>query len=157
MKILNGARVYVENIDVAFFIHNADAMPVSLLAELTKVSPYFVVPNENGMAFEKYFEWPMNTLWLMEQEWLEDYDLLAAIAPADLRAYKSSCLLKRNQMVQWYNEREAAEQIELYSKMMAVIAEEDHRLLSVHALIETLNDEKLEIQLPAELEHRIRN
>lgn len=157
MKIMNGPRVYVENIDVAFFVHSADLIPKPIIAELTEMSPYFVVPNENGMAFERYFKWPVNTSWLMEQDWLEDYDLMSAVATENLERYRSMCLLKRNQMVAWYNEQDDEGQIQMYDEMMAIIGREDHRLLTLQAYIETRNDEKLVISLPKELKRRVYN
>ena len=157
MKIMNGTRVYVENIDVAFFFHHSYAVPDALIAEVLKQNAYFVVPNENGMAFENYFEWPMNTRWLMEQDWIEDYDFMTALEPRDLRTYRDTCILKRNQILLWYDGQEVAEKAQLRSRIQAIIAEEDHRLLSLQALIETQNDESLEIRLPEELEKRIVN
>ena len=75
MKIKIGEKVYLQKYDVAYITHCLDGFPGPIVQELFGDGEMFFMNGmEDGFRFDCIFSDPRNAKWLMEQDWIVDYD-----------------------------------------------------------------------------------
>ncbi len=78
MKILIGDKVYLQKVDVAFISHELGSIPGGILQEMfgdSEIDGFFYMSGRaDGFRFDCVFTEPENVKWLLEQDWILDYD-----------------------------------------------------------------------------------
>ena len=87
MKIKMGDRVYLQKYDVAFITSRSSGFPWSIIDEIfTNDKLFYVSSKADGYKFKCEFKDHENVKWLMEQDWIVDYDECAKLSNSDLEA-----------------------------------------------------------------------
>jgi len=110
MKLKIGNKVYLQKYEVAHILHELSSFPASIMQET------FYGDNEfffmNGLAdafqFECVYKEPENIKWLMEQDWIVDYDEYADMPLAELEALHERLKTEHSAGVDEFNAKDEA-------------------------------------------------
>lgn len=87
MKIKDGQKVFLQKYEVAYIMHELNLVPAGIIEEVFKDGKPFIMANPiDGQVFDCVFENPGTTEWLMEQDWIVDYDQYKNVPVVDLEA-----------------------------------------------------------------------
>lgn len=88
MKIKINENVYLQKYEVAYIMHDLNSFPGSILKEIfgaDKEGVFFMNDSSvDGFWFECVFRDPENAKWLMDQDWIVDYDEYAEMPTSEL-------------------------------------------------------------------------
>ena len=138
MKLKIGDKVYLQKIDVAHILHEINEVPASIFQEVFgngKKDCFIMSSAEDGLYFENAFERPDSVKWLMEQDWIINYDECVDTPLCDLEALHTSLIASYNSGMkafnaqsQEYKEKHYNEESNKYSKLA-------HKITSIECLI----------------------
>ena len=94
MKLKIGDKVYLQRYDVSFIIMNARiwSVPWSVIGEIFRRGNGPALcddPTGDSLLFEHVFEHPESVAWLMEQNWIVDYEAHMAMPLEELEALRA--------------------------------------------------------------------
>jgi hypothetical protein len=89
MKLKIGGKVYLQKYEVANILHELNSFPAGIMQETFGDGDkgfFFMNGPADGFRFECVYEEPKNVEWLMEQDWIIDYDEYAEMPLDELKA-----------------------------------------------------------------------
>lgn len=151
MKIKDGQKVFLQKYEVAYIMHELNLVPAGIIEEVFKDGKPFIMANPiDGQVFDCVFENPGTTEWLMEQDWIVDYDQYKNVPVVDLEALckqlEDECFSGINDFNATddaYRKEHFDEQYEKFSKMR-------HKISSLYLMIEHL-EKKTNFVFPDEI------
>lgn len=148
MKIKIGQKVYLQKYDIAFIMHELSIVPASFMDELFKdKQPFIMSCSEDGYIFDCIFEDPGNVAWIMDQDWIIDYNQYKDTRPTELRNVCEETAEEVSISIRDFNSRDATYRSKYYNEFNEKISKTIHKLDSIEAMIEYL-DGKLEFVFP---------
>ena len=90
MKLRIGDKVYLQKYEVAHIMHDVDYFPTSILRETFGVACggiFFMNSITDSFRFDCVFKEPENVKWLMDQDWIVNYDDYAEMPLEELEAF----------------------------------------------------------------------
>ncbi|MBR0467642.1 hypothetical protein IJJ53_01905 [Candidatus Saccharibacteria bacterium] len=151
MKIKNGQKVFLQKYEVTYIMHELNSVPAGIVEEIFKDGKPFIMSGPiDGQVFACVFENPKATEWLMEQDWIVDYDQYKNVPVADLKVLceqlkneYSSGVGNFNAKDDAYREKHFDEQNEKFSNMR-------HKISSLYLMIDHL-EKKTNFVFPDEI------
>jgi len=111
MKLKIGDRVYLQKYEVAHIMHELNGFPGGILDETfgsDEDSFFFMNGPTDGFRFECIYKEPENVKWLMEQDWIVDYDEYAKMPLAELEALQERLKAERSANIDEFNTKDEA-------------------------------------------------
>ncbi|MBR0461086.1 hypothetical protein IJI91_03875 [Candidatus Saccharibacteria bacterium] len=110
MKLKIGDKVYLQKYEVAHIIHELNGFPGGILDETfggdEGNSFFFMNGPTDGFRFECVYKEHENVKWLMEQDWIVDYDEYAEMSLAELRALQKRLKAERSADIDEFNAKD---------------------------------------------------
>lgn len=141
MKVKDGQKVYLQKYEVSYIMHELNCVPACIVNEIFKYGTPFIMSGPiDGYKF-CVFEDPKNVEWLMEQDWIVDYDQYKSTPISKLKClceelkneYSAGAKDFNNRDID-YREKHFEEQGEVFSKLR-------HRISSLELMTEHLKHE----------------
>ena len=93
MKIKVGREVYLQKYEMAYIMREISDVPASLLDELfASYSEFTMTGFEDSLKFACVFRKPKNVKWLMEQDWIVDYNAYKNVPYAALKSTRKKLI-----------------------------------------------------------------
>lgn len=111
MKLKIGDRVYLQKYEVAHIMNDLNSFPCGILQETfgDEDSGFFFMNGPvDGFRFECVYKEPENVKWLMEQDWIVDYDEFAEMPLAELEALQERLKAERSAGIDEFNAKDEA-------------------------------------------------
>lgn len=151
MKIKDGQKVFLQKYEVTYIMHELNSVPAGIVEEIFKDDEPFIMSGPaDGQVFDCVFQNPETTKWLMEQDWVVDYDQYKNVPVAELEALcrqlekeYSSGANDFNAKDNAYREKHFNEQNEKFSNMR-------HKIASLYLMLEHL-EKKANFVFPDEI------
>lgn len=105
---------------------------------------------EDGFVFSCAFEDTENTAWLMEQDWIVDYDQYKNMPPVELRSICEKLAGEVNALTRDFNNKDTAYRDRHYDECKEKLNKMTHRLDSIEAIAEHLEG-KLTFVFPEQI------
>lgn len=138
MKIKIGDKVYLQKYEVAHILHDLWSMPMCIVEETLgddKSGCFVMKGPRDCYNFECVYEDPDSVKWLMEQEWIVDYDEYAEKSVKELqRAYEQmskECFERRKSFMDMDYTYRMEHHDEMNEKQSQLI----HKITSIEDLI----------------------
>ena len=110
MKLKIGDKVYLQKYEVAHIIHELNGFPGGILDETfggdEGNSFFFMNGPTDRFRFECVYKEHENVKWLMEQDWIVDYDEYAEMSLAELRALQKRLKAERSADIDEFNAKD---------------------------------------------------
>ena len=110
MKLKIGDKVYLQKYEVAHIIHELNGFPGGILDETfggdEGNSFFFMNGPTDGFRFECVYKEHENVKWIMEQDWIVDYDEYAEMSLAELRTLQKRLKAERSADIDEFNAKD---------------------------------------------------
>lgn len=144
-------KVYLQKYDIAFITHALNIVPANFMNELFRDRKMFIMSSpEDGYVFDYVFKNPENVVWLMDQDWIVDYDQYRDKPPEELKAICEEIADRINISIRDFNNKDATYRNKHYDEFDEKINQIVHKLDSIEAIIEYF-DGKLDFVFPEQL------
>ena len=111
MKLKIGDKVYLQKHEVAYIMNDLNSFPGGILQETfgDEGSGFFFMNGPvDGFRFECVYKEPENVKWLIEQDWIVDYDEYAEMPLAELEALQERLKAERSADIDEFNAKDEA-------------------------------------------------
>lgn len=110
MKLRIGGKVYLQKYEFMHFMHKLNEIPDSIFQEVFNNNGgiFFINSPIDGFRFECVYQKPENVKWLMEQDWLVDYDEYTELSLAELETLQEHLRIKRIDDIAEFNAEDDA-------------------------------------------------
>ena len=155
MKIKVGRKVYLQNYEVSYIMHDIISYPESIAEEvLNDRDDVFVNGPVEALRFGSVFAKPENVKWLMRQDWLVDYEEYAGVPLSGLEDLYENLRAKCVAGIEEFNARDEIYRDLYYDKENDKFSKLAHRVSSIWTLISAYKGETTFI-LPSGYKGRI--
>ena len=134
MKLKIGNKVYLQKYEVAHFFHQSNSLPVNILQETFKNDDCYYGPTSD-FRFEYVYKDPENVKWLMEQDWIVDFDEYNEMPLAELGALKNQLKAECSANVDTFNANVATYRDMHFDEESAKFDKLRHKIASLEKLI----------------------
>lgn len=139
MKMKIDQKVYLQKYDIAFITHELSIIPAGLMNELFKDSRFFIMSDhEDGFVFDCVFEDAETVAWLMEQDWIVDYNQYKDIPPAEIKSICEKFAGEISVSAKNFNSRDEDYRSAHYDECKEELSKMTHKLDSIEAMVEYL-------------------
>ena len=139
MKLKIGDRVYLQKYEVAHIMHKLNGFPCGILEETfnnDEDSSFFIMNGPtDGFRFECVYKEPANVKWLMEQDWIVDYDEYAEMPLAELEALQERLKAECSADIDEFNAKDEAYREAHFSEESDKFDKLGHKIASLGYLI----------------------
>lgn len=138
MKIKIGDKVYLQKYDGLYIIQNHKEFPDSVVGETYNDGNrwvFFMPSPDDSHRFDFVYENPENVEWLMEQDWILDYDEYAEIPLARLMVLNGQLEVKRLGDINDFSTKNKAYKRVHLSEVNDEFKKLGHKIISLEALI----------------------
>ncbi len=136
MKIKIGKKVYLQKYEVAFIMHELESFPASIFDEVMKGNKFFSVNGpDDALKFGCVFTKNESVEWLMEQDWIVDYDRYAETPIPELQAIIELLMGEHNAEVEKFNSRSEKYRISHYNKANEDFGKKAHKIMSLRDMV----------------------
>ena len=111
MKLKIGDKVYLQKYEVAHIMHKLNRFPSGILDETFSGNEdglFIMNGPTDGFRFECIYKKPENVRWLMEQDWIVDYDEYVEMPLAELEALQERLKAERSADIDEFNTKDEA-------------------------------------------------
>ena len=139
MKLKIGDKVYLQKHEVAYIMNDLNSFPGSILQETfgDEDSGFFFMNGPvDGFRFECVYKEPENVKWLMEQEWIVDYDEYVEMPLAELEALQERLKVKRSADIDEFNAKDETYREAHFDEESDKFDKLGHKIASLGDLIE---------------------
>lgn len=138
MKLKIGESVYLQNFDLGYMTRSID-VPYDLYEEMFKEGTIFITSGgEDGLRFDHAFKTPETVKWLMEQDWIIDYEEYAKMPIPELTTLLESTIAERTAQVAEFNTQDKAYRNEHFKEKSLKFDRLGHKIYSLKCLISAL-------------------
>ena len=144
MKVKVGENVYLQKYEVAHIIHELNSIPASVLNEVFgdgESSFFFVNGPTDAFRFGSVFKNPASVKWLMEQDWIVDYDEYSEMPLSELEALVEHLKAEHNTGIDEFNAKDEAYREKHFEEESDKFHKAGHKLSSLEDLISALKGE----------------
>ncbi len=139
MKLKIGDRVYLQKYEFAHIMHELNGFPGGILDEMFSgdedSSFFFMNGPTDGFRFECAYKEPENVRWLMEQDWIVDYDEYAEMPLAELEALQERLKAERSADIDEFNAKDEAYRETHFDEQSDKFNKLGHKIASLGDLI----------------------
>ena len=154
MKIKIGEKVYLQKYEVAYMMHKLSSMPGSIFDEIFGGDEIFFMSSaKDGFRFDCRFVVPKNVKWLMEQDWIVDYDKYTETPIHELEATVERLRVERSAEIAQFNNQDDDYRRQNYKQMNDKFNKSGHVISSFDNLIAARRG-KIKFVFPEEYEHK---
>lgn len=156
MKIKIGQKVYLQKYDVSYIMHDLNSVHYSIIDEIFKDSKSFIMNGAmDGYAFDCVFEDPTNVKWLMDQDWIVDYDQYKNKTAAEVVALCEELIEQGKIKAEEFNAKDPEYREKHFLECREHLSNLEHKLNSLEAMANYL-DKKIKFALPKQIgEHSV--
>ena len=155
MKIKVGNKVYLQKYDVSYILRHLNDIPVSFIGELFKESKPFLISNQNdALEFAYAFKNPMNTEWLMSQDYILDYESTIFVSLSATKDYYKGLKKELNKEIRNFNTKDPKYRTDHYDEYSEKFKRKQHKIESYRIMIDCLNG-KINFVFPDEIYSQI--
>lgn len=145
MKLKINDTVYLQKYDVAYIMHELNDISDSVIQEtfINDENGFFFMMDslEDGLWFNNAYKKPKSIKWVMEQDWIVDFDKYAKMPLDELEALHEHLKLKLDERINKFNARDLAYRDAHFAKASRRFDDLEHRNLSLKILIKYRNGE----------------
>lgn len=139
MKIKDGQKVFLQKYEVAYIMHNLNLVPAGIIEEIFKNdNPFIVASPADGQVFDCVFENLGTTEWLMEQDWIVDYDQYKDVPVADLEAMCKQLEDEYSSSIDDFNAKDDAYREKHFDEQSEKFGNMSHKISSLYLMLEHL-------------------
>ena len=160
MKLKIGEKVYLQKYDVAYILNDVNSVPASIFEESLSLEDedgergfFFMDGPRDSLSFECAFERPGSIKWLMEQEWILDYEEYAETPLAELEAFGERLNDEYLDFIREFNAHDDAYREKHLDEESEKKRNLEHKISSVGALI-ALRQGKVKFSFPDEYQDK---
>ena len=139
MKLKIGDKVYLQKYEVAHIMHELNGFPGGILNETfgsdEDSSFFFMNGPTDGFRFECVYKKHENVKWLMEQDWIVDYDEYAEMPLAELGAFQERLKAERSADIGEFNAKDEAYRETHFDEQSDKFDKLGHKIASLGYLI----------------------
>ena len=137
MKIKIGDKVYLQKYDVSHILGETNEIPASFFQEVFSNSNCFFMCGDksDGFYFEKIFKDPGSVKWLMEQDWLVNYDEYKDTSLLELEVLRDSLIKSYKDAAIALNAKEGDCTFKRYEEEKDKLNKLTHKITSIECLI----------------------
>ena len=156
MKIKIGQKVYLQKYDVSYIMHELNFVQAGIVDEIFKDGKPFIMNGAvDGYTFDCVFEDPSNVKWLMNQDWIVDYDQYKDKTPAEIIALYEELVKQGNIEAKEFNAKDPEYRKKHFLECRERLNNLEHKLNSLEAMAEHLN-KKIKFAFPKQMdEHSV--
>lgn len=138
MKVEVDEKVYLQKYDVAYILHDLNSIPATVMNEVFGDGEdgfFFMNDLTDAFRFESVFENPANVKWLMEQDWIVDYDEYSEMPLPELEALVERLKLEYDAGIGEFNARNEAYRKKHFEEIGDKFHKDRHKISSLGYLI----------------------
>ena len=132
MKIFANNKVYVQNNDLSYLLHNAKEIPASIFEKV--FTGIFIVTDKNRYEFIEFSK-PEEIEFFKKSEWIVDYNSLDGMNEEQIIEYGQQINKKRNQIAESFNKLSKNEREKQYDEITSQIDLLEFQMLSVRDIL----------------------
>ena len=138
MKLKIGDKVYLQKYDVAYILHDLKAFPSGVLNETfddNQCKAFIMNGPADGFQFKCIYKDPINVKWLMEQDWIVDYDEYSEMPLPELETLVERLKLEHDAGIGEFNARNEAYRKKHFEEIGDKFHKDRHKISSLGYLI----------------------
>ena len=137
MKIKIGEEVYLQNYEIKYLVHDLSSFPDSILQEIFDEdrNNFFMSGPANGFWFECAFRNANSVKWLMEQDWIVDYDEYARKPLPELEALVKHLKAEHAADINEFNAKDKTYRKDHFKEASDKFDKASHKISSLENLI----------------------
>lgn len=152
MKLKIGNKVYLQKYEVTYILYRLSSFPASLLDEIiddNRENYYSMDGRIDAFQFDCVFEKPANVKWLMDQDWIVDYDEYCDMPIRKLETYIGRLKTRCIDEVTEFNAKEESYRRKHFEVLSDEYHKTDHKIRSLENLMNARRG-KILFNLPCE-------
>ena len=138
MKVKVDEKVYLQKYEVAHIMHNLNSIPTTVMDEVFGDGEggfFFMNGPADGFRFESVFKNPASVKWLMEQDWIVDYDKYSEMPLPELEALVEHLKSEHDAGIDEFNARDEAYREKHFEEVNDKFHKDSHKISSLDNLI----------------------
>ena len=138
MKVKVDENVYLQKYEVAHIMHDLSSFPATVMNEAFgdgEDSFFFMNGPADGFRFESVFKNPASVKWLMEQDWIVDYDEYSEMPLPELEALVERLKSEHDAGIDEFNARDEAYREKHFEEISDKFHKDSHKISSLDDLI----------------------
>lgn len=156
MKLKVGECVYLQKYEIAHITHDLNSFPAGIFDELFSGDGepriFFMNGREDGFRFDCIFKNPQTVKWLMDQDWIVDYDEYAEMPVSKLEALIKRLDTERSIKINEFNAKNEGYRKEHYAKASEEFNQSGHKIFSLECILRA-HKGKVKFTFPNEYQH----
>ena len=138
MKIRIGEKVYLQKYEVAHILHSLNGFPATVIDEVFgdgESNFFFMNSPADGFRFESVFKNPASVKWLMEQDWIVDYDEYSEMPLPELEALVERLKAEHAAGIDEFNAKDETYREKHFEEASDKFHNDSHKISSLDDLI----------------------
>lgn len=138
MKLKIGDKVYLQKYDVAYILHDLKAFPSGVLNETfddNQCKAFIMNGPADGFQFKCIYKDPIDVKWLMEQDWIVDYDEYAGMPLAELESLCERLKVEHSESIDGFNAKDEAYRKMHFDTQKDNLNKLGHKIVSLEHLV----------------------
>ena len=137
MKLKIGDKVYLQKYEVAYIMHSLNKLPQSIVQETFNSEGFFFMKGPaDGLRFECVYEDPNNVRWLMEQDWIIDFNEYVEAPLGELEALQECLKAEYSTGIKRFNAKNKTYREVFFDEESEKFDRLKHKIVSLGYLIE---------------------
>ena len=145
MKLKINDAVYLQKYDIAFIMHDLNSMPESFLQETFTNNEdgfFFIMSGpDDGLYFKNFYKQPESIKWIMEQDWIVDFEKFVKKPLDELESLHEHLRLERDKSIDEFNAKDEEYRGAHFAEESMRFDRLRHKNSSLKALIDYLKGE----------------
>ena len=138
MKVKVGENVYLQKYEVAHIMHDLNSVPATVMDEVfgdDESSFFFMNGPTDAFRFESVFKNPASVKWLMEQDWIVDYDKYSEMPLPELEVLVERLKAEHDAGIDEFNAKDEAYREKHFEEVSDKFHKASHKISSLDDLI----------------------
>ncbi len=138
MKLKIGDKVYLQKYEVVYILHKLNSFPASIMQETFGGDDndyFFVNGSADGFRFACVYEEPESVRWLMEQDWIVDYDVYIEMSLDELKVLQETFKAEYSAGIDEFNAKDEAYKETHFEEENEKLDNLGHKIISFGNLI----------------------
>lgn len=156
MKLKIGQKVYLQKYEASYIIHSLNFVQAGIVDEIFKTGKPFIINGPiDGYAFDCVFENSDNVKWLMDQDWIVDYNQYKGKTPAEIMDICKKLVEQGNAEAEEFNAKDPKYREKHFLECREHLNNLEHELDSLEIMTKHIN-KKIKFALPEQAdEHSV--
>ena len=156
MKIKIGEKVYLQKYDVAYILENLSNFPDSLFEDIFESNDddcFYIIDFADSLQFDYLLEETSNVEWIMNQDWIIDYDAFIKNSIPKLKAQANTLTTECTNGINEFNAKSLPYKKKYYEAESIKYNNLQHKIVSIHYLVDFLEG-KIDFGFPEEYQDK---